>query len=361
MGDDFSWWNDYFNSLNRGGVCEYALYQHTDTPLNVIGLAIGNEAYAASFYRIITLYDSTMTELASVRGRFSSITMDSVLADTNAHHFYYPGVSIPYPSEGFDPSESIFTYVYYAFFDKDVEITVNGDYYIGFRFDESACMWSDPHNNMNELHGEPYHFASQFRYRIDTIWSPIRTSRIVPTLFAILKFPCEPVDSVSVALDSNGCLTVDWEQPALQSSWKVRLTMPDGSEIIQPTDSNHWEYCGLATDQHYTVHVLSRCDDIDGYSWSDWSDGFSCEPPQGVDAIRHEPQFDISPNPASGTVIIECASAEGTVELVDVQGRTLLSAPATQRTLDISRLSAGSYIVRLTTPGGTAMRHLQVR
>ena len=56
----------------------------------------------------------------------------------------------------------------------------------------------------------------------------------------------------------------------------------------------------------------------------------------------------------------ECAAAEGTLEVVDMQGRTLLTAPATQRTLDVSRLTAGSYIVRLTTPDGTATRHLQV-
>lgn len=70
--------------------------------------------------------------------------------------------------------------------------------------------------------------------------------------------------------------------------------------------------------------------------------------------------FDIYPNPASGTVTVDCEAREGTLEVVDLQGRTLLTAPATQRSLDISRLPAGSYFVRLTTPDGSAVRQLAV-
>jgi hypothetical protein len=93
--------------------------------------------------------------------------------------------------------------------------------------------------------------------------------------------------------------------------------MPDGSEILQPTDTNHWEYCGLATNQRYTVHVRSRCDDINGHSWSDWGDGFSV----GHQSIAETalPTLDVHPNPTDGTVAIPvegirevwCVAADG--------------------------------------------------
>ena len=201
-------------------------------------------------------------------------------------------------------------------------------------------------------------FHANYKMKMDSVWYGPSETRYIPLLFVIQKLPCEPVDSVSVVLGSDGCLTVDWEQPALQSSWTVRLTLPDGSEITQPTDTNHWEYCGLATNQRYTVHVRSRCDDINGYSWSDWGSGFSVGN-AGI-GVAEGPAFELNPNPASGTVTVGCEAMEGTLEVVDMQGRVVLTAPATQHTLDISRLAAGSYFVRLTTQDGSAVRHLQV-
>ena len=345
-GDDLAWWVDYLDSIG-GRVCEYAVYQHTDTPLTVIGLAIGNQVNMSSLYKSLRLYDSTMTEIASVRGIFSSGIRDSLQADTNVHHFYFPGIAtIVNPTPTVQASESIITYIYYAFFDKEVE--VSGDYYIGFQYETSACSWMDP-NYMAELHGAPYHFASNFRYRVDTIWSPIRTSRYVPTLFAILKFPCEPVDSVSVVLGSDGCLTVDWEAPELQSSWTVSLTLPDGSEIVQPTDTNHWEYCGLAPGAYYRVKVRSRCDDIDGHSWSDWSREFSVGNPQAI-AETALPTLEVHPNPTDGTVLIP---AEGIREVwcVAADGRrTRLEVKDSQ--VSLKEYPAGLYVLEIQTAEG---------
>ncbi|MBR4229140.1 MAG: T9SS type A sorting domain-containing protein [Bacteroidales bacterium] len=49
------------------------------------------------------------------------------------------------------------------------------------------------------------------------------------------------------------------------------------------------------------------------------------------------------------------------MEVIDMQGRTMLAVPSTKQTLDISHLAAGNYAVRLTTPRGTAVRRLQVK
>lgn len=67
----------------------------------------------------------------------------------------------------------------------------------------------------------------------------------VPLLWAIVRVPCEAVDSVSLVADTSGCLSADWERPRYQSAWEVRFVLPNGSELVESVDTNHWEYCGL--------------------------------------------------------------------------------------------------------------------
>ena len=80
--------------------------------------------------------------------------------------------------------------------------------------------------------------------------------------------------------------------------------------------------------------------------------------PQEGDAVR----LLLFPNPASGTVTVGGFEGEGSVEIVDMAGRVSGQWPVAggQRTIDISRLPAGSYVVRLTTAEGIASRMLQV-
>ncbi len=338
-GDSVDWWINYWGSPSVRA-CEYALYQHTDTPLNIIGLALNFQAGRFS-NKIIRLYDSTMTELASASGMFSEIwTPYTVYTDTNAHHFFFPGLDIQY-----DQSNVADTYLYYEFFDK--EVVVSGDYYIGYYPEYSICAALLP-SYIYETHGEPYHFANQFRLRVDSVWSPIRTSPNVPVLFAILKLPCEPLDSVSLVAGTDGCLHVDWEAPELQSSWTVSLTLPNGSEIVQPTDTNHWEYCGITPGAYYRVKVRSRCDDINGHSWSDWSREFSI----GHQAIDETalPTLDVHPNPTDGTVVIP---AEGIREVwcVAADGRrSQLKVKNGQ--VSLKDYPAGLYMLEIQTDEG---------
>ena len=107
-----------------------------------------------------------------------------------------------------------------------------------------------------------------------------------------------------------------------------------------------------------TCHHMCSCHDTMLYSPMSTRRYFQVTANGIQDAVVQT--LNISPNPASGTVTVDCDVADGTIEVVDMQGRTVLTAPSTQRTLDISRLAAGSYVVRLTTPQGTAVRRLQV-
>ncbi len=340
-GDSVDWWINYWGSPSVFA-CEYALYQHTDIPLNVIGLAIGYQSYGANLIKSVRLYDSTMTELALVSGTYSQNPPNiTVYTDTNAHHFFFPGLDIQY-----DQSNLPNTYLYYEFFDK--EIVVSGDYYIGYYPEFPSCSALLP-AYIYETHGEPYHFTNQFRLRVDSVWSPIRTSPNVPVLFAILKLPCEPLDSVSLVAGADGCLHVDWEAPELQSSWTVSLTLPNGSEIMQPTDTNHWEYCGITPGAYYRVKVRSRCDDINGHSWSDWSREFSVGNPQAISETAL-PTLDVHPNPTDGTVLIP---AEGIREVwcVAADGRRT-QLVMKNGNVSLKDHTAGLYVLEIQTDEG---------
>ena len=73
--------------------------------------------------------------------------------------------------------------------------------------------------------------------------------------------------------------------------------------------------------------------------------------------------FTLSPNPATGVVAVTTEARQGTVSVLDLQGRQLLSVPVTgpTTTLDLQGLAAGTYHVRLTTPQGISTRRLLVK
>lgn len=91
----------------------------------------------------------------------------------------------------------------------------------------------------------------------------------------------------------------------------------------------------------------------------------------GIDEVGgNVSRFDVMPNPASDvvTVVVELGHAASghVLELLDVDGRTVRSealafnGTSSVRTLDVSGLRAGAYVVRLSSPDGHAVRRLMV-
>ena len=113
----------------------------------------------------------------------------------------------------------------------------------------------------------------------------------------------------------------------------------------------------------YTARLARVCRrDIDVQSRWGASQDFVIFTPLGIAPMvsGSAPGLLLYPNPASKTVTIACDETDGTLEVVDIQGRTMLHVHATQRTIDISGLVAGCYIVRLTNAKGTSIGRLQV-
>ena len=83
----------------------------------------------------------------------------------------------------------------------------------------------------------------------------------------------------------------------------------------------------------------------------------------GIGEVADGCALRLFPNPAHDIVTVETSALPATtchIDILDAAGRRLLSQPAASATvqLSISHLPAGLYILRLTTPDGTATRQL---
>ena len=185
-------------------------------------------------------------------------------------------------------------------------------------------------------------------------------------VFPIVGLRCSSPDGLAVEQDGTGGWFARWREDedadVFQLSVCTDTTPPDSGNIITVTGVS----ATLASlDSTTSVYLRKQCvfttwsrsDTV----WSDWSEPLRIGTPAGIDAPATGVQLSVLPNPASGTVALSHGAEHGEVALLDIQGRTLLTQPASQRTLDVSALPAGTYLMRLTTPEGTAVKKLVVR
>lgn len=88
----------------------------------------------------------------------------------------------------------------------------------------------------------------------------------------------------------------------------------------------------------------------------------------GIGEVADGCSLRLFPNPAHGVVTVELSAEQAAsvcqIDILDLSGRNLLSqsvSGATTHTLGIGHLSAGVYLLRVTTPSGIATRQLLVR
>ena len=348
--EEHQYWQGQLDGTSRR-ITEMALYQHTDGPMDIIGIAVSNCTGMQGSASIVSLYDSNLNELSSFFWDTRWWVSSALASDTTAYCFYYPGYTY---------SCSPNTYFFFIPFGKTV--TISGDFYIGLRDTDSFYTIPQAHF-MSEYHNPPYHFPniSGYRLKIDSTWSDLRTQRSIALLLPIIDPPCNAVDSMDVEVGADGCLRVSWEKPRLQSQWMVSLVADGGGEILQPTDTNYWEYCNLTPGRRYTVRLRSRCDNLYSHSWSDWGEPVSFGENHGIEAVT-EPAVSVVPNPAADRVAVRCGGRMTAVEVVDALGRTVLSIDGggNEATLDVSALPTGLYTVLVTTPQGRSARHLTI-
>ncbi len=103
---------------------------------------------------------------------------------------------------------------------------------------------------------------------------------------------------------------------------------------------------------HYEARLRQYCARYGDYYGSNWSAAFPIylSTPLGITGPADGIALTINPNPATGKVEVDCNVADGTLTLLDMQGRTLAEMPSSQRVIDVSGLPIGTYMLRLTAP-----------
>lgn len=125
---------------------------------------------------------------------------------------------------------------------------------------------------------------------------------------------------------------------------------PDSGDLYNVTDSVMSVV--LPDSGHYEARLRRYCERYGEFLEGAWSAPFPIQifNTLGIMGSADGSMLTVTPNPASGKVEIDCGMADGTVALLDMQGRTLAELPSSQHVIDISGLPAGAYILRLTAP-----------
>ncbi|MBP5546800.1 MAG: T9SS type A sorting domain-containing protein [Bacteroidales bacterium] len=182
-----------------------------------------------------------------------------------------------------------------------------------------------------------------------------------------LRFTCPVPDSLRVMVRDNYFARIGWVDSDDNTEWMVSVGPaggdPDNGRMIM-SSSKVLTINGLSPDTSYNVYVKGQCKRTMYEGWGGWSVPVTLEamPPQGGIAIPDGERFLLSPNPASGTVTVTTEAQQGTLTVVDMQGRQVLSMPLTgkETVIDIHTLAAGTYIVSLNTPQGPSSLKLTV-
>ena len=83
-----------------------------------------------------------------------------------------------------------------------------------------------------------------------------------------------------------------------------------------------------------------------------------------ADSQEREERTLVSPNPAHSTIVVRGKSPIRQIEIFDKSGRKQLSIIGSNqwvKTIDISRLAPGIYLVQISTDGGRETRKLIVQ
>ena len=357
----------------RSHSSRFALYQHTDTPLNVTGIAFSCDGMVYnpdSLLAELSVYDSDMNVL--MRGMTKCIPFDSTFVTAIADTVTYKRLAFPgmthntgdHSAGGWFDFDVILKMYY---FDAKKTLEINGDYWIGIAYYYVPTSFIRPGSvySIGEFHDPPYRI-NNVRYRIfeNGVWLEDTTAGAIPELFLIVEPECHGVEGVTVTMDTAGCVDVTWDSLDGQTQWRVYLQGP-GVSVTDTVGQSHWRYCYLDPNAAYTVSVCARCPSPRGVVWSDWSPAVQFGGThQGIAEVDNARLgVDLTPNPASGEVTVRCSERITLLELFNAAGDKVFSQQLSTFNFQFSTYTfpAGTYLVLITTEQGVATRKLVVR
>ena len=204
-----------------------------------------------------------------------------------------------------------------------------------------------------------------------------------PWMFPIIELRCTPPRQWAVQMEHDTA-RLSWQHFDGAEGYELvvhDVTAGDSSLVqILGEDSISYLLGGLDTANHfYRMKLRKLCryitESYDTIVRSDWTDVLTLGSlPQdttvtdttGIALAEGDLRFGLQPNPASASVTLTFDGREGgTVSITDMAGREVLTQSLlpgkASYTIDISRLSAGTYMVVLSTPSSKGSRRLIVK
>ena len=176
---------------------------------------------------------------------------------------------------------------------------------------------------------------------------------------------CQPVTNLTVSNIGATMATIGWTAPAGAEHFRVIYGLPNfdqGGELgTYNTESNPFVLTELEANSDYTVRVANVCAEN---LVSQWTSADFTTVNVGINGVEFDGSLSIYPNPASTMVTLSVSEqmAGSTVNIVDVNGRVVMSEVLNAQTLtmNLSDLAKGAYFVRITGEETTIVRKLIV-
>lgn len=164
----------------------------------------------------------------------------------------------------------------------------------------------------------------------------------------------------------DGWAVLQWNSGS-GDSYRVTVEGPDDTVVYETADTTlrldslvpeafYWvKLQSLCRYQHYSYDSTLLNPGVAQFGFRNLITGLS-----GADA---DLRVEVYPNPASGSLVLE-AGDDSPVRavLTDLGGREVMAVDfRATATLDVSRLAAGPYLLRLTTPAATTVRKVVVQ
>ncbi len=253
---------------------------------------------------------------------------------------------------------------------------LQGTIYIGSKYDSNFFDHTDDY----------YHWVpclnTSFDNSIGQRWITIDTTNPIQILegrrwywggyFPIIQ--PEPIECtaerVKVTERWEDHVVLEWDMEG--DSCQLSITpygMPIDSGIVVGLQTGSYTVTDLDRGVYYVARLKTLCHHhcpihADMPVWSDW--GSPTIIPlgnQGINTAKNTPKWSLTPNPAHGSVTVQCDEGIMEVEIISMKGESLQhhnAVGAQSCAIDLTGFNKGIYIVQITTPQGTAARKLAV-
>lgn len=373
----------WFNMTNRG----FALGCHPDSTIHIIGMAVVLHPYGTvTPTSSSTVYDGAFdfffnynTELkcrlyypsGDILQLLDTASFTVKNFDSTSYRLYqvsfdYSGNPGPWNPYTQTSQVSHQKYIMEVYFDHETDISDSVYLYASFDDDTVSCFWA-----YYEFHTplSPICIYPEIGYRtfiLDStpdVQSTYGTTHAYPLAFPIIRRDCDTcpvVRGIEVVPSGSNSVFLRWQHGAGHLGWQLAY----GPVGMAPENCTTLDFSSpistilnLSPDTQYVAYLRARCR-FARDEWGPWSDPVTLNTTEGIDEAQLAGMITLSPNPATQTVTVDSPLPMTLLEAYDEKG-ALMTSTSTP-TLDVRHWPSGTYLLRIHTPQGTAMKKLTV-